>query len=81
MSVQLTSQRISDIRAFLARHRITLKDVCKRANLNYNSVKTAFHRVGTKGDDEAISSDRLATIEQAAIDMQSERNKAEKEVA
>lgn len=62
MSRETIEQRAADVRAYMARHRLTLKEVCKKADLNYESVRTNLRR-------HDVSAERMTAIEQAAIDL------------
>ena len=68
---KLRRQRALDLRAFLARHshEFSLKDVCKTANLNYDSTANAIGRLVSKNDPYAISEEKLNKLEEASISM------------
>lgn len=70
-SKETRRQRALDFRAFLARHShlFTLKDVCKEADLNYDSTVTNIGRLVRKGEYHAISDERLGLLEDAAISL------------
>lgn len=66
MSLETIEQRAADVRAFMARHRLTLKDVCEKAGLNYLSVKTNLLR-------HDVSDERMTAIEEAAIQLSEDK--------
>lgn len=67
--IKTRSQRVSDLYALMGRHRISLVDVCKEAGLidKYDSIRLALSQVDRFGNEGAISDERLATVEDAAI--------------
>lgn len=61
----MIGQRVLNLWDILARYRITLKDVCGRADLNYNSVKNNMRR-------HELSEERMTRIETAAAEIRDE---------
>lgn len=57
---ETTQQRIDDFRGFIAKNRLTLKQVCKKASLNYFSVKSNMSTA-------RLSSERIEALENAAL--------------
>ena len=63
MSPQETiEQRVGDLRALIARYRVTLKQVCDRADLNYDSVRNNMQKY-------ELSHERMCRLEEAAIEI------------
>jgi len=59
-------QRVGDLYGFLGRHRLTLKQVCDRAGLNYDSVKSNLSK-------HSVSEERIDALENAACDIVDEQ--------
>lgn len=66
-------QRVADLWAMLGRYRITLKDVCERADLNYDSVRNNMRRYD-------VSDERMSKVEAAAVEIRDEIIKKKKAV-
>ena len=62
-------QRAIDLRAFLARHAhlFTLKDVCGKAGVNYDSTVNNIRTLIVDENVYAMSDARLDALEEAAI--------------
>ena len=73
MKQQLKKQRIEDLYALIGRHRITLTDLCKVADLPYDSVRVNM-RLTNQGV-KAISTTRLDKLEEAALKLREEKLK------
>lgn len=74
-SKQTRKQRALDLKAFLARnsHKFTFKEVCEEAGLKYVSTSNALGLLIRKDRTEAISDEKLDSLEETAIRL-SERN-------
>ena len=66
-------QRVDDVRAMMARYRITIKDVCERGDLPYDSVRINMRRY-------EVSQERMTAIETAALEIRDEIVKKKKAV-
>ena len=62
---QTIEQRVNDLRAMMARYRITIKQVCDRAGLPYHSVRNNMRRFD-------VSDTRMTRIEEGAIEIREE---------